>query len=261
MPRCPESLVSLASLLLLLAGGCGKTSTQSPPTQMATRASATRPSGPVRYLALGDSYTIGESVEPDDRWPVRLAALLEQDGLQVDPPVIVGVTGFTTGDLIRRLDREPVPGQFDLVSLMIGVNNQYQGLSEDEFSHEFDELLHRSAKYAHEGMSRVIVLSIPDWGKTPFGKRAGRGHEDDDIGRPIDRFNAIAHDRCIAAGASWIDVTTATRALDGDRSLLARDELHYSRKMHEKWANLALPAARIALGVSSHNTTMPTTQP
>lgn len=112
---------------------------------------------------------------------MRLADLLKSEGVAVDPPIIVAISGYTTGDLLKKLDRDPVAGEFDLVSLMIGVNNQYQGLSEAEFANEFDELLARAKTFANGEIARVVVLSIPDWGATPFGKRAGRGYEIKDI--------------------------------------------------------------------------------
>jgi lysophospholipase L1-like esterase len=245
---------TVAIFIALVLAGCGERGESKTPATVLARGGdrarvSTRRTGPVRYLALGDSYTIGESIEPGDRWPVRLAERLQREGVDVAPPTIVAVTGYTTGDLIDRLDREPIAGTFDLVSLMIGVNNQYQGRDESEFAAEFDELLRRSKIFAGGDVRRVIIMSIPDWGATPFGGRVGRGNAREEISRPIDRFNAIAHEHAVAAGASWIDVTTATRSRVNEPRMLAGDELHYGRAMHELWAEWALPAARLALGL------------
>jgi len=214
-----------------------------------------------RVLALGDSYTIGESVAVADRWPNQLQRALQQRGLYVADPEIIAKTGWTTDELSSAIDTAKPKGHYELVTLLIGVNNQYRGRDAEQYRKEFAQLLQRAIGYAGGNAKRVVVVSIPDWGVTPFGKRAGRGHEVEEISQPIDRFNAIAYERCRAAGVSWIDVTTATRAHPQDMTLLARDELHYSRSMHDIWAEQALPAARMALGLSLPATTQATSQP
>src|SRR6185369_1960468 len=136
---------------------------------------AAAPAAAPRYLALGDSYTIGEGVAPADRWPVRLAALLSRHGIPFPPPEIVARTGWTTADLAAALDREPPVGPFALVSLQVGVNDQYQGGEADaDYRGRFRGLLRRAVGWAGGEPRGVLVLSIPDWGVTPFAQGQDR---------------------------------------------------------------------------------------
>src|SRR6266581_6886004 len=128
----------------------------------------------VRYLALGDSYTIGEKVAPEDRWPAQLAALLRQDGLAVADPVIIARPGWTTDDLLAGIERVASSGRFDLVSLLIGVNDQYRGGDVEEYRARFRALLERAVSFAGGDAGRVLVVSIPDWGTTPFARGRDR---------------------------------------------------------------------------------------
>ena len=196
-----------------------------------------------RFLALGDSYTIGESVAPAERWPVRLAALLRQEGTALDEPQIVATTGWTTGELVAGIDRAAPRGPFDLVSLLIGVNNQYRGLEPGEYRKQFSALLARAIEFAAGQTKRVLVLSIPDWGVTPFA----RGRDRAAIRSAIDQFNAINAEAARQAGAQYVDVTSVSRQAAVDGALIAADGLHPSGKMYAEWARLALPAAREGL--------------
>jgi len=137
----------------------------------------------MRFLALGDSYTIGESVAASERWPVQLARLLREQQITIDDPTIIARTGWTTAELSAGIDRAKPQGVYDLVSLLIGVNNQYRGRSEEEYRREFVSLLQRAIGFADQRPARVLVLSIPDWGVTPF---AG-GRDRAAIGVAIDR--------------------------------------------------------------------------
>lgn len=195
----------------------------------------------MRFLALGDSYTIGEGVGEAARWPVRLTALLREDGLALDDPLIVATTGWTTDELSAALDAEDPAGPFDLVSLLIGVNDQYRGRPVGQFLAEFDALLARAIGYAGGRPERVLVLSIPDWGVTPFAA----GRDVAAVAAAIDGFNAAARQATGRAGARWVDVTAASRAAP---DLVVDDRLHPAPPMYDSWARLALPAARRALG-------------
>jgi lysophospholipase L1-like esterase len=197
-----------------------------------------------RFLALGDSYTVGEGVAEDERWPVQLAAMLRARGAQTDEPLIVAKTGWTTDELIQGIDNATPEGTFALVSLLIGVNNQYRGRTVDEYRTQFAELLRRAIAFAGGKADHVIVLSIPDWGATPFA--AGRDRLK--IGREIDAFNAVNLDEALRAGAHYVDVTPSSRLALSDASLVASDGLHPSGKMYRVWAEAVLGAASAALG-------------
>jgi lysophospholipase L1-like esterase len=194
----------------------------------------------MRFLALGDSYTIGESVRPAERWPVQLAALLRQEGIALDEPQTIATTGWTTDELAAGIDRAAPRGPFELVSLLIGVNNQYRGRALAEYRTQFEALLGRAIALAGSQPRRVLVLSIPDWGATPFA----RGRHRAAIGRAIDEFNAVNAQAARRAGAQYVDVTPVSRRATGDAALIAGDGLHPSGKMYAGWARLALPAAK-----------------
>ena len=196
----------------------------------------------LRYLALGDSYTIGEGVPPDGRWPVQLARALREEGLPLADPRVIATTGWTTAELSAAIDAAEPLGTFDLVSLLIGVNNQYRGRSVDAYRDEFDALLARATGFANGRADRVLVLSIPDWGVTPFAIQSGRDRIR--IADELDACNAAARDACAARGIAFVDITPASRALGGAPEMLADDGLHPSAAMYVEWMRLALPAAR-----------------
>ncbi|MBS1912035.1 MAG: SGNH/GDSL hydrolase family protein [Bacteroidetes bacterium] len=194
----------------------------------------------LRYLALGDSYTIGESVTHDERWPVQLAAELRTHGIPCGEPEIVARTGWTTDELSAALDSAPPRGPFALVSLLIGVNNQYRGRDTDNYRMEFRALLRRAVGYADGKARHVLVVSIPDWGVTPFA--AGRDRER--IAREIDAFNLINHEEALSAGAGYVDITPGSRHAANNRGLVAKDGLHPSGTMYRAWVEAALPVVR-----------------
>lgn len=198
----------------------------------------------LRFLALGDSYTIGESVETSQRWPVQLAEILRDKGIEVAPPSIIAQTGWTTAELAAGIDAADPQGKFGLVSLLIGVNNQYRGLDAEEYRLEFRQLLERAIAFAGGRPDRVIVLSIPDWGVTPFAE----GEDRERIAREIDQFNLINREETERANARYVDVTPVSREAATDPSLVADDGLHPSGKMYAAWAELALPEALAAIG-------------
>lgn len=198
----------------------------------------------MRFLALGDSYTIGEGVAEAERWPVRLAALLRERGVDVADPEIIARTGWTTDELSASVDQADPRGPYALVSLLIGVNNQYRGRDAEEYRAEFRALLRRAAGFAGGEAPRVVVLSIPDWGVTPFAADRDRAR----IAEEIDVYNAVNREEAAAAGAHYVDVTPQTRAAGADPAFLVSDGLHPSAASYAEWARLALPAALEALG-------------
>lgn len=191
----------------------------------------------MRFLALGDSYTIGESVAEDERWPVQLAARLQEQGIHLAAPEIIAKTGWTTDELAAGIEAAQPEGPYDLVSLLIGVNNQYRGRSPEEYQAQFADLLQQAIAFAGGDPARVIVLSIPDWGVTPFAARLDAAA----IAAEIDTFNAINRAEAEKAGVWYVDVTAVSRQATTDPALIAGDGLHPSGKMYAAWVELALP--------------------
>jgi lysophospholipase L1-like esterase len=199
----------------------------------------------IRYLALGDSYTIGESVEATERFPNQLADFLKAGGMQTEV-TIIAKTGWTTNELWDGIQASEINPPYDLVSLLIGVNNQYRGYDINEYREQFAFLLNKSIEYAGGDPQRVIVLSIPDWGVTPFAN--GQGGER--IARDIDAFNAVNREETEKASAQYVNITPISREAEHDTTLIAPDGLHPSGKMYLEWAKLAYPAALEALDIS-----------
>jgi lysophospholipase L1-like esterase len=198
----------------------------------------------IRYLALGDSYTIGESVEMAERFPNQLADFLKAGGMQVEV-TIIAKTGWTTNELWDGIQAHEINPPYDLVSLLIGVNNQYRGYDLNEYREQFVFLLNKSIEYAGGNPKRVIVLSIPDWGVTPFA----RGQNSIQIAKDIDAFNAVNKAETEKGGAQYVDVTPISREAAHDTTLIAPDGLHPSGKMYLEWAKLSYPAALEALEI------------
>jgi lysophospholipase L1-like esterase len=199
----------------------------------------------VGYLALGDSYTIGESVSEAERWPNQLAELLQADGVTVEVTIIAH-TGWTTDELWQGIQAAKLEPPYDLVSLLIGVNNQYRGYDINEYHEQFVFLLNKSIEHAGGDQNRVIVLSIPDWGVTPFASGLDRGQ----IAKKINAFNLVNRERSEIAGVHYVDVMPSSREASNDISLVASDGLHPSGKMYSEWARLAYPEALKALEIS-----------
>ncbi len=194
----------------------------------------------LRYLALGDSYTIGEGVPESARWPAQLAQALRADGIPMSDPTIIAQTGWTTDELDAAIDQAHPLAEYDLVSLLIGVNNQYRGRSLDDYRVQFCALLERAIGLAQSQRERVLVLSIPDWGVTTFA----RGRDGAAIASAIDLFNATARQACTQRGVAFVDITTASRQRGGETDMLVADGLHPSAAMYARWAGLALPVVR-----------------
>ena len=196
------------------------------------------------YLALGDSYTIGQSVNPAERYPEITVDKLNALALNFARPEIIAQTGWTTGNLINRLATSPPSkSSYDVVSLLIGVNNQYQGLSQNQYKTEFTFLLNTAIKLADNKPNRVFVLSIPDYSVTPFAT----GSNKEAIARQIDQFNVINALASQSAGVHYLEITSSTRQAASDPSLIATDGLHPSGKEYYKWAQSLAPLIKAAL--------------
>ena len=185
-----------------------------------------------RFLALGDSYTIGEGVDPSERWPALVAVSLRDAGVSIQEPVYVAKTGWTTEELLAALKSRPESGVFSLVSVQAGVNDQYRGYSGERFLEGFLALLDRAEALAGGSPSRVVAVSIPDWSVTPFA--AGRDREN--IAAGIDLFNSLAASSCAGRGITWADVTGISREHGAEEGMLAADGLHPSGAMYALWA-------------------------
>lgn len=249
------------ALVFALSAGCNPTpepqASAGDPASAPANSAASTPEpriegtepGEIRFLALGDSYTIGESVAVEQRWPVQLAALLRARGLDVAEPEIIATTGWTTDELQDGIAQKSPSPPYELVSLLIGVNNQYRGRAVNEYEDQLAELLGQAIEFAGDRPERVLVLSIPDWGVTPFA--TARGRDPAKIAREIDRFNATKKEKAAAAGVRWVDVTPISRQATAEPALVAEDGLHPSGSMYTEWARLALAEALQAVGAEA----------
>lgn len=197
------------------------------------------------YLALGDSYTIGEAVSENQSFPYQLIPQLKSLGLDVvAKPKIIAKTGWTTDDLQSAIKAENLTQKYDIVTLLIGVNNQYRGYSATTYRKEFVALLQTAIGFANGNKKHVFVVSIPDWGVTPFGKNSGKSTAV--IAQEIDAFNAVNKEETLALGVSYTDITPGSRNAATDVSLVATDGLHPSGKMYGEWAVKIASAVAIA---------------
>jgi len=230
-------------MLLVILNACGKEPASPapiiipPPVVIDTNANLKT------YLALGDSYTIGQSVTIDQRFPVQTKLLLGMQGIQMKQPDIIANTGWTTGNLLSTLSNNPPSNNYDVVSLLIGVNNQYQGRSQDEYRLHFTDLLNKAVSYAGGRKNRVFVLSIPDYSVTPFAQNSDTAR----IAREINEFNQINKQITTLAGITYLDITAISREASTDASLTASDGLHPSGKQYGRWATLLSPLMKAVL--------------
>ena len=183
-------------------------------------------------LCLGDSYTVGESVEANENFPMQSVRLLSKEGYNFNAPEIIAMTGWTTDELEDAIDKSDLKNSFDFVTLLVGVNDQYRGRKVEEYKPRFESLLTRAIQFANSRSTRVIVLSIPDWGVTPFAKDRDPGK----ITQQINSYNEVNKQLALEHNVTYIDITTSTREAIADRSLVAPDGLHPSAKEYAKWA-------------------------
>lgn len=187
----------------------------------------------MKFLALGDSYTIGESVAAGERWPQQLVELLRQRGVAIADPEIIAVTGWTTEELMAAIERQNPPDDYALVSVLAGVNNQYRGQSVESYAADLRGLLDRAVAFAGGNRERVLVLSIPDWTATPFFATTGRDFESQRD--QMARYNAACREVAEAVGLAYYDITPSTLHAATDDSLVAADGLHPSGKLYAHW--------------------------
>ena len=200
----------------------------------------------MKFLALGDSYTIGEGVAAAERWPNQLVDLLRASGIVLSDPEIIARTAWTTDELMDAIDEARPTGPFDLVTLLIGVNDQYRSRPIEEFQSGFGPVLDQAIGFARDGAARLIVVSIPDWGATPFAEGRDRAL----ITREVGDYNAAARALTEQRGAHWHDVTELSRRMVADPSLVVSDGLHPSAAMYAEWAASLAPVAAKILGQS-----------
>ena len=181
------------------------------------------------YLALGDSYIIGEQVLAEENFPNQTVALLNG---KLSIPQIIATTGWTTDELDAAITAANITTTFDIVSLLIGVNNQYRERTVNNFEIEFEHLLQRAIAFANNNSTHVVVLSIPDWGVTPFAE----GRDREKIAREIDAYNLVCKIAAQKFNTHFIDITTAQRVDGNKEEFLAADKLHPSGKEYTKWA-------------------------
>ncbi len=197
----------------------------------------------ITYLALGDSYTIGESVAEIERWPVQLVSQLKLGNINILKPTIVATTGWTTDELQVGISSTDLKDSYDIVSLLIGVNNQYRGYPIDQYRTEFTELLNQALAFSGN-KDKTFVVSIPDYGVTPFGQRG----DPDRIARELDEYNAIAKSIATEKGVKFFDITPISREAKTNPALIAPDGLHPSGEMYRQWTELIVPWAIETLG-------------
>jgi len=231
----------LSGILLFsfLSSGCTKENEMPTTVSPVNPIIITNPTGNFTYLALGDSYTIGESVKQSESFPYQLQTALKTNNRKVENPKIIAVTGWTTDELQGAIKQAKVTDKFDFVTLLIGVNNQYRGYPLDTYKKEFSELLQTAIGFAGGRKARVFVISIPDWGVTPYAKNYSKSTQT--IASEIDAFNTAAEQISIAAGVIFTNITPDSRMAGNDISLIASDGLHPSGKMYANWVNAVAP--------------------
>jgi len=201
----------------------------------------------ITYLALGDSYTIGESVSEDLRWPVQLTKELNDSGISVNKPEIIAKTGWTTDELQVAIAKQKPKNNFDLVSLLIGVNNQYRGYPIEQYKKEFTELLKQAISFANNDPKNVFVVSIPNYGVTPFGMEKG----EDKIRQELLIYDSIADSISSEFDIPFINITPVSEKAKSDASYIASDQLHPSGKQYTEWVEVILPKVKMILRTSN----------
>lgn len=195
---------------------------------------------PIQYLALGDSYTIGQGVDTLDRWPNQLRSKLEQDGYTIEKTDIIAQTGWKTSDLLNAIEDSSLEN-YNLMSLLIGVNNQFSGIPFEIYANEFDELINQMIDAV--GLNRIFVVSIPDYGVTPFGS-----NNSETIAQELDDYNEYARSRCQALNIPYINITEISRTLGASDGALASDNLHPSGIQYAEWVEEIAPAVTEIIG-------------
>lgn len=228
---------------ILIALLIGLFSCQAPENEQTMDNQETTPQTPHTYLALGDSYTIGEAVAEEDRWPMQLVSRLNEAGIAISEPDIVAVTGWTTDELKAGIENAQLAESYDMVSLLIGVNNQYRGYPLDEYKVEFEELLNTAIQFAGGQKEKVFVVSIPDYAVTPFGQ----GKDPEKISSELELFNAANKSITTGYSIQYFDITPVSKTALGVDSLTASDGLHPSGAMYSLWVDIIYPGIKSKL--------------
>ena len=189
------------------------------------------------YLALGDSYTVGESISKKHTWPKQLVDSLKKRNIFLSEPRIIAKTGWTTDELKKAINDSSLDYPYDWVSLLIGVNNQYRGRDLDEFKLQFESLLFEAIAFSGNRKERVFVISIPDWGSMPFAK----DRDPNKIAIEIDNFNQIIYEVCAFENIKFFDITPITRNIYSNPNWIAKDSLHPSKEQYSKWVEKMIP--------------------
>jgi lysophospholipase L1-like esterase len=229
--KAKSFIITFCSLPVILIFSCAKNKS---PSQM------TEPKKAYTYLALGDSYTIGQSVLSSENFPNQTVQLLNQQNYNFKSPEILATTGWTTDELQTNINSHTFTLPYDFVSLLIGVNNQYRGRSVENYKPEFESLLKQAIQFAGGNANRVIVVSIPDWGVTPFANGRDRAQ----IAKEIDDYNAANKYISVIYKVNYIDITPGSREAATDLSLVAGDGLHPSAKEYARWAQKVFTAIK-----------------
>ena len=191
----------------------------------------TRSESPHSFIALGDSYTIGEGVNEDERWPNQFIDFAYENGIEFDQPVIIAETGWKTFDLINAINQTNFTKKYDYISLLIGVNNQFNSMPIDEFEEDLNKLINEM-KSIKKNDGSIVIISIPDWGYTPYGESSDMG----DISEQINLFNSSLRKFAYANGLKYVDVTQISRRGINEPDLITKDSLHPSGIMYLEWA-------------------------
>ena len=202
-----------------------------------------KPGADAKFLALGDSYTIGQSVADSERFPAQTAQYLKNENIPVKDPEYIAVTGWTTLNLMSGIEYKNPAKNYDIVTLLIGVNDQYQGMNISDYATHFQQLLNTSIELAGNRKRHVFVLSIPDYSATPFVDPSKKAQ----VSKEIDAFNAVNKQITQQYNIAYIDITPSTRLAATDPSLIANDGLHPSGKEYKVWANLLAPVIKHVL--------------
>lgn len=218
-------LFLLPMLFLLTAAGCTKNTEIQAPTDTIG----------IRYLALGDSYTIGESVSASERFPAQVAQWFKEKAVEFQQPRYIAQTGWTTADLQQAIQAAGDLGTYQVVTLLAGVNDQYQRKDTAGYRIRFTQLVQKAISLAGNRNTRVSVLSIPDYGVTPFGGGSQV------ISREIDAFNSINKEISLAYQLTYVDITPISREAGTDQTLTANDGLHPSGKQYKRWTDVLAP--------------------
>ncbi|GAC1383320.1 MAG: SGNH/GDSL hydrolase family protein [Ginsengibacter sp.] len=195
------------------------------------------------FLALGDSYTIGESVNAEQRFPAQTALLLSGYGIKINTPDYIATTGWTTQNLQDAINNKKPANNYSIVTLLIGVNNQYQGLSFSDYKNQFTSLLQQAIGFAGNNKNHVFVVSIPDYSVTPFARNRDTAR----IAREIDQYNAANKSITESFGVSYTDITPISREAKNNPDLVASDGLHPSASQYQRWAALLAPTIKAHL--------------